>query len=90
MPDIQMASNDSASLHRLNNGADAESFREYARFHLRHLRCLTTRPQHIQQLRQTILTHAVCGKLVPQDPKDERASELLTRIAKEKARLGLL
>ncbi|MEE9270754.1 MAG: restriction endonuclease subunit S, partial [Candidatus Krumholzibacteria bacterium] len=42
-----------ASLHRLNNGADAESFREHARFHFGHLLRLTTRPEHIQQLRQT-------------------------------------
>ena len=78
-----------ASLDRLNNGVDAKSVREHARFHLRHLPCLTTRPEHIQQLRQTILNLAMRGKLVPQDPKDEPASELLKRIAKEKARLDL-
>ena len=73
-----------ASLHRLNNGADADEFREHARFHLRHLPRLTTRPEHIQQLRQTILNLAVRGKLVPQDPNDEPASELLKRIQAEK------
>jgi type I restriction enzyme S subunit len=77
-----------ASLHRLNNGADAHEFREHARFHLRHLSRLTTRPEHIQQLRQTILNLAVRGKLIPQDPKDEPASELLKRIQTEKARLA--
>lgn len=76
-----------ASLHRLINGADAESFREHARFHLRYLPRLTTRPEHIQQLRQTILNLAVCGKLVPQDPNDEPAFELLGRIKMKKARL---
>ena len=76
-----------ASLHRLNNGADADEFREHARFHLRHLPRLTTRPEHIQQLRQTILNLAVRGKLFPQDPSDEPASELLTRIQAEKVRL---
>ena len=76
-----------ASLHRLNNGADTDEFREHARFHFRHLPRLTTRPEHIQQLRQTILNLAVRGKLVPQDPKDEPASELLKRIQAEKARL---
>jgi len=60
-----------ASLNRLNNGADAEAFREYARFHLRHLPRLTTRPEHIEQLRQTILKLAVRGKLVSQDLNDE-------------------
>jgi type I restriction enzyme, S subunit len=76
-----------ASLHRLNNGADVEEFREHARFHLRHLPRLTTRPEHIQQLRQTILNLAVRGKLVPQDPNDEPGSELLERIQIEKERL---
>ncbi|MEX2167679.1 MAG: restriction endonuclease subunit S [Pirellulales bacterium] len=76
-----------ASLHRLNNGADVESFREHARFHLRHLPRLTTRPEHIQQLRQTILNLAARGQLVPQDPNDETASVLLNRIEKRKAEL---
>jgi type I restriction enzyme S subunit len=40
----------------------------------------------IKQVRQTILNFAVRGKLVPQDPRDEPASELLKWIATEKAR----
>jgi type I restriction enzyme S subunit len=76
-----------ASLHRLNNGADSDAFREHARFHLRHLPRLATRPEHIQQLRQTILNLAVSGKLVSQDLDDESAYELLMRIEKRKAHL---
>lgn len=38
-----------------------------------------------QSLRQSILHHAFTGQLVPQDPKDEPASELLKRIAAERA-----
>ncbi|WP_339427685.1 MULTISPECIES: restriction endonuclease subunit S [unclassified Pseudomonas] len=41
----------------------------------------------IKKLRELILELAMRGKLVPQDPFDEPASELLKRINKEKARL---
>lgn len=44
-------------------------------------------PDAVARLRRFILDLAVRGKLVPQDPADEPASELLKRIAKEKARL---
>jgi hypothetical protein len=38
-----------------------------------------------QALRQAILRRAFAGKLVPQDPNDEPAAELLRRIAAERA-----
>ncbi|MGQ6572477.1 restriction endonuclease subunit S, partial [Serratia sp. IR-2025] len=41
----------------------------------------------IKKLRELILELAVRGKLVAQDPNDEPASELLKRIAAEKAEL---
>src|SRR5690606_7252419 len=41
----------------------------------------------INKLRELILELAVRGKLVPQNPDDEPASELLKRIEAEKARL---
>lgn len=44
-------------------------------------------PNGIKKLRELILELAVRGKLLPQDPSDEPASELLKRIAEEKARL---
>jgi type I restriction enzyme, S subunit len=44
-------------------------------------------PSGIKKLRELILELAVRGKLLPQDPSDEPASELLKRVAAEKARL---
>jgi type I restriction enzyme S subunit len=70
-----------ASLARLN-APDPETFQSDARFTLNALPALTTRPNQIKQLRQTILNLAVRGKLMPQDPQDEPASELLTRIVR--------
>lgn len=54
----------------------------------KHLPLLATAPDGIQKLRGLILELAVRGKLVPQDPNDEPASELLKRIAHEKDRLS--
>jgi len=51
------------------------------------LSLLAGAPNGIKKLRELILELAVRGKLVPQDPSDEPASELLRRIAEEKARL---
>ncbi|RNC71837.1 MAG: restriction endonuclease subunit S [Desulfuromonadales bacterium] len=48
---------------------------------------LAEAPNGVQKLRELILSLAVRGKLVPQDPNDETASVLLTRIKAEKERL---
>jgi type I restriction enzyme S subunit len=54
---------------------------------LEHYERIADAPDAILRLRRFVLDLAVRGKLVPQDPNDEPASELLKRIAAEKARL---
>lgn len=75
-----------AGLARLN-APDPETLAADFRFALDAMSALTTRADQIKQLRQTILNLAVRGKLAPQDANEEPASELLKRIAIEKARL---
>jgi type I restriction enzyme, S subunit len=48
---------------------------------------LLDRPEAVDALEQTILQLAVRGLLVPQDPQDEPASELLKKIRAEKDKL---
>ena len=83
-----------ATLHRLNKsntspeaGNDTD-FKQTTRFYFNHLPRLTTRPEHIKQLRQAVLNLAVCGKLDSQNPSDESAEELLNRIKLDKATIG--
>jgi type I restriction enzyme, S subunit len=54
---------------------------------LQHFERISEAPDAIPRLRRFILDLAVRGKLVPQDPSDEPAAELLKRITAEKARL---
>lgn len=54
---------------------------------LSNLDLLVTAPGGVARLRELILTLAVQGKLVPQDPADEPASVLLQKIRAEKDRL---
>lgn len=54
---------------------------------LSNLHLLATAPGGVARLRELILTLAVQGKLVPQDPADEPASRLLQKIRAEKDRL---
>lgn len=72
-----------ASLARLS-APDIRTFQADACFALDALPALTTRPDQIKQLRQTILNLAVRGRLVDQNPTDEPASALLLRISQER------
>jgi type I restriction enzyme, S subunit len=74
-----------ASLTRLTAPETTEDdFPTHSRFALDNLDQLTSRPEQINVLRQTVLNLAVRGKLVEQNPGDETAEELVVRIEAEK------
>ncbi|EPP5738804.1 restriction endonuclease subunit S [Vibrio cholerae] len=74
-------------LDTLTNSANADELMQNWTRISEHFDTLFTTEESIDQLKQTILQLAVMGKLVPQDPSDEPAAELLKRIAEEKAQL---
>ena len=74
-------------LNALTSAADHAQFTSAWQRIAGHFDTLFTTEESIAQLKQTILQLAVMGKLVPQDPNDEPASELLKKIAAEKAML---
>ena len=77
------------SLARLNApDPDPAIFADHARFALNNLVPLTTRPDQIKRLRQTILNLAVRGKLVPQDPEEKAVGNVaLEIIAKRRGQI---
>jgi type I restriction enzyme, S subunit len=74
-------------LGTLTQASDAAQFQTAWSRLAQHFDDIFTTEDSIDQLKQTILQLAVMGKLVPQDPNDEPASELLKRIEQEKERL---
>ncbi|HBC9335628.1 TPA: restriction endonuclease subunit S [Escherichia coli] len=74
-------------LGTLTDSQNAEELAENWTRISEHFDTLFTTEASVDTLKQTILQLAVMGKLVPQDPNDEPASELLKRIAQEKAQL---
>ena len=74
-------------LNALTSAADHSHFASSWQRIAEHFDTLFTTEESIDQLKQTILQLAVTGKLVPQDPNDEPASELLKKITAEKAKL---
>lgn len=76
-----------ATLDRLVSARSAAEFPTHAHRLRDHFDLLFDTPTTIPQLRQAILQLAVQGQLVPQDPNDEPAIELLARVDSEKIRL---
>ena len=74
-------------LGTLTDSQNAEELAENWTRISEHFDTLFTTEASVDALKQTILQLAVMGKLAPQDPNDEPASELLKRIAQEKAQL---
>ena len=74
-------------LGTLTQSQNAEDFNTHWQLISKHFDTLFTTEASIDNLKQTLLQLAVMGKLVPQDPNDEPASELLKRIQAEKAKL---
>lgn len=74
-------------LGTLTQSQSAEDFSANWQRIATHFDTLFTTEASIDALKQTLLQLAVMGKLAPQDPNDEPASELLNRIQAEKAKL---
>ncbi|MGZ0078652.1 restriction endonuclease subunit S [Methylomonas sp. YC3] len=74
-------------IRQAHDSVRTESFAENWQRIAAHFDTLFTTEASIDALKQTLLQLAVMGKLVPQDPNDEPASELLKRIQAEKAKL---
>jgi len=74
-------------LSALTSAADHAQFASAWQRIACHFDTLFATEESIAQLKQTILQLAVMGKLIPQNPNDEPASELLKKIAAEKAKL---
>lgn len=74
-----------ANLARLTAPETTEQdFQSHTRFALKSLPALTTRPDQIKPLRQTILNLAVHGKLVEQDAADEPIKTAMRLIQEER------
>jgi type I restriction enzyme S subunit len=74
-----------ASLSRLSQPTDPDEFKKDAGFQLSNLNRLSTKPEHIKELRKAILNLAVRGKLVPQDEREGTAAECLRTLGLQPA-----
>ena len=75
------------AMNQLLSAADVPSFAVAWSFIVRNFGVLYSVPENVVELKKAILQLAVMGKLVPQDPADQPASELLKQIDAEKKKL---
>lgn len=76
-----------AAIKQLLNIAEPDQHQRAQAFLAEHFSELYTIKENVAELRKAILQLAVMGKLVPQNPDDQPASELLKEIEVEKQRL---
>jgi type I restriction enzyme, S subunit len=76
-----------AAIDRLLKSQDDRDFSNAWSFITQHFSELYSVKENVTELRKVILQLAVMGKLVPQDPTNESASELLKAIGLEKEQL---
>lgn len=76
-----------AAIKQLLNIAEPDQHQRAQAFLAEHFGELYIVKENVAELRKAILQLAVMGKLVPQDPNDQPASELLKEIEAEKQRL---
>lgn len=76
-----------AAIKQLLNIAEPDQHQRAQTFLAEHFGELYTVKENVAELRKAILQLAVMGKLVPQNPDDQPASELLQEIEAEKQRL---
>ena len=76
-----------AALNQLLTAKDHNDFKTSWHFITQHFGELYSVKANVTELRKAILQLAVMGKIVPQDPNDQPASELLNAIEAEKIRL---
>ncbi len=76
------------SLTSTSNAApfDSNAFTTRAHFYINNTPKFITRPEHVAEIRKTVLNLAVRGRLVPQDPLDEPSAHLLLRLRDQQRR----
>lgn len=74
-----------ALLSSLSQASDADDFAQSWQRLSEHFHTLFTTESSIDALKQTLLQLAVMGKLVPQDPNDEPAGLLMTRLRQDRS-----